>query len=926
MLLEKVNRPAGIQCPPIKIMLRNTEGGNEKSLDEIMSSVVKDCGKEKINLGVMKSEPGIGNLVAECKKSFDAHKDTVDLVDIPLFVDELLSVKEQEEIENVYIGSKFACMILEYMNQKFENIIDDDKKATHQTISNEIKELSEKPAFQKKFAEKMKNSKINLSLLEIAANPIIQSGGKYDLAPVCDNNTSYLSSDIIICKTSARYKDYNGFVIRTFMIDADKDQQTKYKILYESFNLLIESLVEGAKLGEVYEKVKKAILEKDSTLENSIPKSFGNGTGLEFNNSLLTIAEGNETVIKGGMVFNVIMSLSGLKKDSFEYSLQIADTLVVKKGSERNVFTASVSKQLSDIFYNMEDDEEEEKPKENNNTNNIAENKRVTRHMNLPNDERTKMMQKRKEHQIELLEKKNEEFRNKMINHAADLNEEVEETKINLSHIKCYDSKSQFPPDMKYGRIYIDHKNFTIFLPLFNQMVPFHISLVKNVSKSEDNAFSVLRINFVIPVSNIDFGEIKGEKPVFIRDVSYKHRDGKLITNILTQIKELIKSNKTKQQENKEKNDLVTQEHLIINKGKRIVLNDVTIRPNLTSKKTTGYLEAHANGLRFLSSKNEKVEIIYKNIKHAFLQPCENELIALVHFHLKNPIIIGKKKTIDIQFYKEVGVQADDLDMRRRGNDYEEYEIELKERQIRDRINDEFARFAKNIEEMQSLEFDVPFREMEFTGVPYRSNVTLLPTKYCLVSLVESPAFVITLNEVDIVYFERVSNNLKNFDMTFIFKDLSKQVHRIGAIPSENLDMLKTWLDENDILFGEGLYNINWQKIIQKIKSNPEGFLEEGGWDFIQDNPDSDSSDSEEDGDSNYEVTSEEEEEEEDEDESYSEESEEESESADEELSEEGLSWDELEKKAMKSDKEHSKKHKDEDDDNKRKKGKKSRK
>ena len=79
-------------------MLRNTEGGNEKSLDEIMSSVVKDCGKEKINLGVMKSEPGIGNLVAECKKSFDAHKDTVDLVDIPLFVDELLSVKEQEEI------------------------------------------------------------------------------------------------------------------------------------------------------------------------------------------------------------------------------------------------------------------------------------------------------------------------------------------------------------------------------------------------------------------------------------------------------------------------------------------------------------------------------------------------------------------------------------------------------------------------------------------------------------------------------------------------------------------------------------------------------------------------------------------------------------------------------------------------------------
>lgn len=834
----------------------------------------------------------------------------------------MLAVKDGEEIENVQIASKFSCMIIEFMNQRFENIIDDDKKVTHSQISNDIKDLSEKPAFQKKFADKLKNQRLNLAYLDIGAKPVIQSGGRYDLAPICESDAHLLSSDIIICKASARYKDYNANIIRTFMIDADKDQQTKYKILYESFGVLIESMVEGTKLGDVYEKVKKEILSKDSTLEECIPRTFGNGIGLEYTNDITNICAGNETVIKAGMTFNLILSLSGLKKQEFVYALQVADTMVVKKGNERSNFTANVSKQLTDIYYNMEDDEEEKEKEEKNNVN-YDSNKRVTRHMNLPNDERSKLIQKRKEHQIELLEKKNEEFRNKMLNHAADLNEEVEETKINLSHIKCYDNRNQYPSDMRYGKIHFDNKNYTIFLPIFNQMVPFHISLVKNVSKSEDNNFSVLRINFVIPVSNIDFGEIKGESPVFIRDVSYKHRDGKLITNIFNQIKELIKSNKSKQQENKEKSDLVIQEHLIMNRGKRILLNDVTIRPNLTSKKTTGFLEAHANGLKFTSPKSEKVEIIYKNIKHAFLQPCENELIALVHFHLKNPIIIGKKKTFDVQFYKEVGVQADDLDMRRRGNDYEEYEIELKERQMRERINEEFARFAKNIQEMNSIEFDVPFREMEFTGVPYRSNVTLLPTKYCLVSLVEIPVFVITLAEIDIVYFERVANNLKNFDMTFIFKDLSKPVHRIGAIPTENLDMLKTWLDENDILFGEGLYNIHWQKIIQKIKSNPEGFLEEGGWDFIQDNPDSESSDSEEDGDSNYEVTSEEDEE--DEESAYEEESEEDSESevGDEDLSEEGLSWGELEEKAIKSDKEHLKRHKDEEEE---KRGKKSKK
>ena len=256
--------------------------------------------------------------------------------------------------------------------------------------------------------------------------------------------------------------------------------------------------------------------------------------------------------------------------------------------------------------------------------------------------------------------------------------------------------------------------------------------------------------------------------------------------------------------------------------------------------------------------------------------------------------MVGKKKTEDVQFYKEVGVQADDLDIRKRGNDYEEYEIELRERQMRERINDEFGRFAKNVEDISILEFDVPYRNMEFSGVPHRSNVTLLPTKYCLVNLVEIPAFVITLSEVNIVYFERVSNNLKNFDMTFIFKDLSKPVPKLQAIPIEKLDMIKTWLDENDILFGEGLYNMHWPSILENIKEDPQGFLDLGGWNFILDNPNSEPSDDGDNGDSNYEMNSEEEEEEDEEnddsDESdYDDDSEGE---GDEELSEEGIDWD----------------------------------
>lgn len=47
---------------------------------------------------------------------------------------------------------------------------------------------------------------------------------------------------------------------------------------------------------------------------------------------------------------------------------------------------------------------------------------------------------------------------------------------------------------------------------------------------------------------------------------------------------------------------------------------------------------------------------MYRNIRYAFFQPAENDMITLVHFHLHNPIMIGNKKTKDVQFYAEVGV------------------------------------------------------------------------------------------------------------------------------------------------------------------------------------------------------------------------------------------------------------------------------
>jgi hypothetical protein len=87
-------------------------------------------------------------------------------------------------------------------------------------------------------------------------------------------------------------------------------------------------------------------------------------------------------------------------------------------------------------------------------------------------------------------------------------------------------------------------------------------------------------------------------------------------------------------------------------------LSDLWIRPAFggRGRKMSGTLEAHTNGFRYSTMRQEeKVDVMYRNIKHAFFQPAEKEMITLVHFHLHNYIMVGTKKMKDVQFFVEVG-------------------------------------------------------------------------------------------------------------------------------------------------------------------------------------------------------------------------------------------------------------------------------
>jgi nucleosome binding factor SPN SPT16 subunit len=89
-------------------------------------------------------------------------------------------------------------------------------------------------------------------------------------------------------------------------------------------------------------------------------------------------------------------------------------------------------------------------------------------------------------------------------------------------------------------------------------------------------------------------------------------------------------------------------------------------------------------------------------MKHAFFQPCANdELTTILHFTLKQPITLSNKKVTDVQFFKESGIVADDIDMRggRRTDDLDELEQEERERRAKKKLTAKFHHFAELIQQ-----------------------------------------------------------------------------------------------------------------------------------------------------------------------------------------------------------------------------------
>lgn len=475
------------------------------------------------------------------------------------------------------------------------------------------------------------------------------------------------------------------------------------------------------------------------------------------------------------------------------------------------------------------------------------------------------VVNKIKEHQKELVKQKQDEGLKRFAGEGGASRESNEQI---FKKFESYRRESQLPSkveDLKvctleysfvmcvgtslrrtnHMQIMVDHRAQSIILPINQFAVPFHIKTLKNVSKSDEGEFTYLRINFVTP------GQLSGKKEdvpfddpnaTFIRNVSYRSTNTRHFDDLYNEITEMRRIAAKREAEQKEMADVVEQDELILNKHRPLSLPEVFPRPALEGKRVPGNLTIHQNGVRFVSPlrQDQKIDVPFSNVKHLFYQPCDKELIVLIHFHLKSPVIVGKRKTRDIQFYREASeVQFDETGNRKRRyrtGDEDEIELEQEERRRRHMLNKEFKHFAHRIADASEgrVQVDIPYRDLGFNGVPSRASVLLQPTTDCLVHLTDPPFLVVTLSEIEIVHLERVQYGLSSFDMVFVFSDFSRAPLHISSVPTSSLDDVKQWLDSVDVCVTEGAVNLNWGAIMKTINEDPYAFFQEGGWGFLQ--------------------------------------------------------------------------------------------
>lgn len=859
--LKQVEDSDDSSLPSVELLTRDKSDKDAANYAKLVEAI--KASKSGKTVGEFSKDKFPGEFIEGWRKIVDGSSSGLSKLDISVDFAAIMAAKEESEVNLIKKASQATSDLFnKYVKEQIMDIVDKDRRVKHSKLADGIEEALQ----NKKYV-----SGLDTSQLEMCYPSIIQSGGNYALKFSVSSDKNILHFGAIVVCLGARYKSYCSNVVRTMLVDPTETMQRTYEILSEIEDKIVEKLVPGAKFNEVYDQVVDFVKSKDESLVDKLTKNLGFVTGIEFREGSLLLNAKTSATVEKGMVFNVNVGFQDLvnpeakDKDAKNYALFLGDTVVVGGSADGSsdddatskgatLLTPTVKKKVKHIgiFLKDEDeDDEEEAETEDKKPEVLGRGKRSAV---LDSRTRSDMTaeEKRMAHQQELAERMNAEAKARILDGQQTKTKEKSK-KASVS----YKSRSLLPKEseIKELKIFVDKKYETIILPVFGVPCPFHVSNIKNIHQSVETGYTYLRINFFHPgaggpVATINTNTTAAPDATFVKELTFRGSNtkepGELAapsTNLATAfrlIKDVQKKFKTREAEEKEKEGIIKQDSLVVNPNRgNPKLKDLYIRPNIVQKRISGSLEAHTNGFRFTSVRGDKVDILYNNVKNAFFQPCDGEMIILLHFHLKNPIMMGKKKHAEVQFYTEVGEITTDLGKHQHMHDRDDFAAEQAERELRNKLKSAFKNFCEKVENItkQEIEFDTPFRELGFYGAPFRSTVFMQPTSGALVSLVDQPAFVVVLEDLELVHFERVNFSHKNFDIMFIFKDYHQKPAMINSVPMNQLESIKEWLNSCDIRYTEGVQSLNWAKIMKTIVDDPEGFFDQGGWNFL--NPES---------------------------------------------------------------------------------------
>ena len=902
-----------------------------------------------------------GSLAAAFREFLELHHPSSTTDAAPKFT-QALSVKDSGAIDAVRKAASYASTIMKsyVLPTLEETMVQDEDEPPY--LASALAANIERTISNPTSIRGLENAKVGVYGIALAPVRLHLGGGKINM--LCEESVlprdKPLRPEAIAVSYAVRYKGYAAYIARTLLYNCDDAHKEAYGALVVLMTHFTARLVHGAVISEQWTAAREWFSQEYPSFAPHLAASGGFGLGLEMLSSISWLSQKNQRPLQAGMTFAVRLALEDIENANSPFSIVLADTFLVgADGASGEVLTSSAPFELEDVSRKVslhsatqaiKEESEDEQP-----------GRRHTRSSNRVNKgNHLQLEQARKALQDEILQKKKAELQNKDRSQPlgdSDVSElaRLARGEINLNlpggtaaELQAFYARhlaAQTPSVHAYYSIILDTEREILVLPNLNgknSLSVLHLCTIKNAEVKSEQAERSLAKRAPSLIFRLQLHAATDTnaafrlhpKATFLKELAYRiafdvdadaaagnaHVIVQNMQNLVALIKRAQAAIAAREAHRRANADVAEQTGLRFAKGldNTRVLRDVRCYPNprtaaagrgaAAAKQSIGSVEVHENGLRFVQKTDEPVVVLFSNIAKAIFQPADNDQRIVFHLHLKQNIMVGKKKTKDVQFYLDVMDDFEGVAARHGGASWEdEVAEEEAERQRTARLNSEFLHFAKGFEKVFGEPVCVPIRKFHFFGTHDKGMVKFKGSDKVLFSLTEAPPFVEEMDNVEIVVFERVTPMKTSFDVTFIRPDYSYRA--INNIEYKFLDRIKDWLNEAKAKYYEVGVNLVWRTVLKEVKADgdwdPWG---DDGWHAIlaESDDENDSSDDAESDSSFVMSASESGSSSESESDYVSSESSAYSESSgsddDDGSSEEGLDWDELEERAAKDD------------------------